>query len=390
MISVEEALDLVDQNVKENAVKEVPLKDALGLILAKDVHSTIDMPPFDQSAMDGYAVYYDENISTYTVIGEIPAGSSQQFNLKKGQAVRIFTGAAVPRSATTVVRQEDVKRNEDEISFTTAIQQNQNIRPQGEQIKKGDLALEAGTELTPAGIGFLASLGFSRAPVHPRPVISILVTGNELIKPGDPLEYGKIYESNALMLESAFRQFGFFDIRQIGVPDNYTQTVATIEATLQNTDLMVISGGISVGDYDYVGKALREIGVTEVFYKVKQKPGKPLFYGTFQDTNIFALPGNPASALTCFYLYVLPTLNKLTGGEFVGCHQAELPLTTKYEKKGKRAEFLKAYADDTYVSLLGAQSSAMLSSFAEANALVYIPEDVEVVEEGEFVLALLL
>ena len=390
MISVEEALDLVDQHINKSKPKAVPLREALGLILSKNVTSPIDMPPFHQSAMDGYAVHYHGDIDEYLVIGEVPAGSSEQFELKKGEAVRIFTGAAVPETANTVVRQETAMVQEEMVTFSKPIEIHQNIRFQGEQIKAGALALDEGMEVTPAAVGFLASLGLEHVEVYPRPKIGILITGNELISPGNPLEYGKVYESNAVMLEAAFRQFGFLDVRQISIPDNLDQTIATIEAALTNTDLLILSGGISVGDYDYVGTALHKIGVNEVFYKVKQKPGKPLYFGTYGEKLIFALPGNPAAALSCFYLYLLPTISKLTGGKFVGCQQTELPLFSTYEKKGNRAEFLKAYATETEVRILEGQSSAMLKSFAEANCLVYIPEDVEVVEEGEFVLVLVL
>ncbi|MEX1003711.1 MAG: gephyrin-like molybdotransferase Glp [Crocinitomicaceae bacterium] len=390
MIGVEEALDLVDQYVKKSPPKLVDLKEALGLLLTQDVKSPIDMPPFHQSAMDGYALHYSESVQQYTVLGEVAAGSSKQFDLKKGEAVRIFTGAAVPDSANTVVRQEDVIRTGNSIAFTTAIEPHQNIRYQGEQIKKGAVALEVGTELSPAGIGFLASLGIHQVEVSPRPKISILTTGNELIRPGDLLEYGKVYESNSVMLESAFRQFGFFDVRQIRIPDQYEQTVATIESCLIESDLLIISGGISVGDYDFVGKAVKAAGVKEVFYKVKQKPGKPLYFGHYKEKLIFALPGNPAAAMTSFYLYILPTLSKWIHGKFNGCSQRELPLFSTYEKKGNRAEFLKAFAFENEVRILDGQSSAMLRSFAQANALVYIPEDISIVEEGEFVLVLML
>lgn len=389
MISLEEALTLIEDHVNCATARKVPLMEALGSILAEDIKSPIDMPPFAQSAMDGYAVNYDESIVDYQVIGEIQAGSGELFELKAGEAVRIFTGAAVPDTATTVVRQEDVIQDGSKLTFS-AITQGINIRPKAEQIKLGDIAMEAGGELNPAAIGFIATLGMSEVATYPRPKIAVLTTGNELVKPGISLEHGKIYESNSMMLEAAFRFYGFRDLTQVYVPDVYEQTVSSIQAALTSSDIVVLSGGISVGDYDFVGKALTELGVNEIIYKVKQKPGKPFYFGKLGEKLIFALPGNPAAALTCFYLYILPTLNKMTGGDFEGCAKTELPIGSAYTRKAKRTEILKAFATDMEVEILDAQSSAMLSSFSRANALVIIPEDVEKVDKGDFVFTLLL
>ena len=389
MIQVEEALDLVEKFAIRADSKKVSLTESLGLILAEDVISPINMPPFNQSAMDGYAVNYDPAIENYVVLGEIQAGGSNQFVLDKGQAVRIFTGAAVPDSANMVVRQEDVSQIDQYITFTAPALQ-ANIRPKGEQIKQGENALHKGVEINPATIGFLATLGLSEVVVHPRPKVAILTTGNELIKPGEELAFGKIYESNSIMLEAAFHHYGFRDIEHVLVPDSYELTVDALRKSLNSVDMIILSGGISVGDYDFVQRALNELDVAQVFYKVNQKPGKPLYFGTYQKKLIFALPGNPAAALTSFYLYILPALNQITGGNFEGCVKTELPISTDYKKKGTRTEILKAFATDTEVKILGAQSSAMLSSFSEANALVVIPDDIPEVEEGDFVLTLLL
>lgn len=389
MISVQEALDLVEETVSISMPKKVPLLNCLGLILAEDIHSPIEMPPFDQSAMDGYAVNFDPSIETYKVVGEIQAGSGETHQLFAGEAVRIFTGAAVPESATTVVRQEDVVRVGDEISFT-AIKDNANIRPKGEQIQKGELAMEAGMELNPAAIGFIATLGITELLVYARPRIAIVTTGNELVKPGKELAHGQIYESNSIMLEAALKYFGFVEVEHYAVKDTYEGTVEALKSAVETCDLLIVSGGISVGDYDFVGKALNELDFEQVFYKVRQKPGKPLMFGTIGQKLVFALPGNPAAALTSFYMYILPSLNKLTGGGFEGCQRTELPLKDAYKRRANRTEILKAYASEMEVEILHSQSSAMLSSFSEANALVIVPEDKDEVEAGEFVLTLLL
>lgn len=389
MISVEEALDLVEKYCTRGEPKKVSLIEALGLILAEDITSAIDMPPFDQSAMDGYAVNYDPAVETYRLVGEIQAGSSVQIALSKGEAVRIFTGAAVPASANVVIRQEDVTKLGDQITFVPAAA-GANIRIKGEEIKTGEVVLNKGVEIQPGTVGLLATLGLTEVAVFPRPGVAILVTGNELAKPGAALSFGQVYESNSIMLEAAFHHYGFRDIQHISVPDDYEQTLAAIKGCLDTVDMIILSGGISVGDYDFVNRALTQLNVRQIFYKVNQKPGKPIYFGTLDKKHIFALPGNPAAALTSFYLYILPALNQITGGNFQGCVKTELPISTDYVKKGTRTEILKALATENEVKILGQQSSAMLSSFSEANALVVIPDDVDEVSAGDFVLTFLL
>lgn len=385
MITVEEALNLVESNLLELETKSLLTHEALDHVLGTDVLSPIDMPPFDQSAMDGYAVHYSETIDSYQLIGEIPAGSSEQFDLEEGQAVRIFTGAAVPKSANTVVKQEIVEREGNTIQFTEEVRANQNIRPAGEQIRTGNLALKAGTHINPAAVGFLTGLGITTIEVHPSPKIAILATGDELVKAGQPLAYGKIYESNSYMLSAGLNHYGYRNHEIQSVADDYEETKRKIEAALDEHDVLMLSGGISVGDYDFVGKALTELGVDRIFYKVKQKPGKPIFFGKMNQKYIFALPGNPAAAMTSFYTYVLPALNFLSGKGFQGLKESRALLNEDYYSKGDRAVFLKAHCEKGTASILEGQSSAMLKSFAEANALIYIPADQEQVSKGSAV-----
>lgn len=390
MISIDEAIQLVENNTSTCSPATVPVLEALGHVLSKDIHSSIDMPPFNQSAMDGYAANWDDSISAYTLIGEIPAGSGEIFELKKGDAVRIFTGAAVPDSANMVVKQEIVVVENGIVRFTEDVHLGMNIRPKGEQIKSGDLALKKGTLLTAGGIGFLATLGLTEVEVIKKPSICILTTGNELVKPGQELTHGKVYESNSIMLEAAFLGVGFTKIHHELIPDNYNATLQAVRNALEKCDLIVLSGGISVGEYDFVGKALNEIGVGQVFYKVNQKPGKPIYFGKHENKMIFALPGNPAAALTSFYTYIYPSLNKMIGRGFHGCRQVEYELTHDYIKKGDRSAILKAVACNGEVEILGAQSSAMLSSFANANALVIILSEIQEIKKGQKVRTLLL
>jgi len=298
MISIEEAIALVKKETKPLLKETVKsLEKAGGYKLFKDILSPINMPPFRQSAMDGYALHLHDSL-TYNLVGEIKAGDNLQPILKKGDAIRIFTGAAVPDTANAVMMQEKVISNGNSITIQNQINTNTNIRPEGEQVKKGELALPKNTKLTPAAIGYLSSLGIENVSVYKKPTIAIVVTGNELVEAGSALEYGQIYESNSKMLLSTLYSLKFYDVTIHKIEDDYTKTVSKLNEVINSNDLVLISGGISVGDYDFVGKALTELNVEEHFYKVKQKPGKPLFFGTKNNTHIFALPGNPAAALT--------------------------------------------------------------------------------------------
>ena len=215
-----------------------------------------------------------------------------------------------------------------------------NIRPLGEQVKKGGLALKEGTKLTPAAIGYLSSLGIKKVPVYKKPSIAIVTTGNELTEAGQP-KYGKIYESNSAMLKSAILNLGLETISIHKVEDDYDDTFKKLQDVLTRNDLVIITGGISVGDYDFVGRALKELDVKEVFYKVNQKPGKPLFFGKHEQTILFALPGNPAAALTCFYIYVQTALLKMTGKNF-NLNKVMATSRSNFFKNGDRPQFLKA------------------------------------------------
>lgn len=381
MITIEEALELVEHNLPEATTKHIPLADALDLILAEDVISPISMPPFRQSAMDGYAVAYKEGAS-YEIIGEVKAGDDHNPELKQGQGVRIFTGAAVPDSADTVIIQEHVTSDGQHITVHQTVSKNQNIRPKGEQNKQGAMALEKGNKLSPAAIGYLAGLGITQVTVFPKPTVAIITTGNELVSPGEPLPYGKIYESNGIMLSNALLKNDYQDVDIFKVKDDYQSTLNLFKDVINQFDVILISGGISVGDYDFVGKALKELDVQEIFYKVKQKPGKPLFFGKKDNKTIFALPGNPASTLSCFYIYVIPALAKLSGNSFEGLPRVKAKSLSNYEVKGDRSQFLKAFVSEGRVEILEGQSSAMLHTFAMANALVYVTPEESPIEIG--------
>lgn len=384
MISVSQAIKIITDSVPVNAVEQVSLKDMSNGVLASDVVANINMPPFRQSAMDGYALcIHDKEV--YTLIGEVKAGDNHEPVLEKGQAIRIFTGAPVPKTANAVVMQEKVVATNNIITLQNSVTKNANIRPVGEQITKGKIALKKGTKLTPAAVGYLSSLGVTTVSVYKKPKVAIAVTGNELVVPGNSLLHGQIYESNAIMLKTALSSVIQCSCTVNTIADVYENTKDTIESLLKTNDIVLLTGGISVGDYDFVGKALKALAVEEQFYKIKQKPGKPLFFGKKDNTYVFALPGNPAAALTCFYIYVYPLLQLIMGNK--NCH---LPTTkeksaTDFIKKGDRAQFLKAHFKNGKVNILEGQSSAMLQTYAIANAFVYVPEHQSNIAINDFV-----
>jgi molybdopterin molybdotransferase len=385
MISTKEALNRIEWAIKNIGIQTMQLKNSLGCFLAENILSPIDLPLFDQSAMDGYAIKLNEG-NKFKTIGEIQAGDdASNVSLENNHAIKIFTGAMCPDSADLVCRIEDITEEKSDIVVAIMPDRGANIRRKGEQIKQGELALKKGHLITPATIGFLANLGITEVSVVAPPKVAILSTGNELCPPGQKLPLGKIYESNSIMLEAALQQYHVELIKAKKTVDTLESTITSIADLLSQSDILIITGGISVGDYDYVAAALEENGVEQVFHKVSQKPGKPFYFGTKGGKLIFALPGNPAAVLTCFYIYVLPAIQKFKGGSFEGLPSVELVSSSKIEKTNAREQFLKAYALGNEVRILEGQSSAMLHTFAESNAIVYLPAHTKL-EVGEKVL----
>jgi molybdopterin molybdotransferase len=390
MISVKQAIDIVrDNSVSKHKSELKKVTEALSYVLYEDISSPINMPPFRQSAMDGYAVNLHDEL-TYTIIGEVKAGDNYHPVLKKGEAIRIFTGAPVPDAANAVIMQEKANVTNTTLTVDSSVVLNENIRPLGEQIIKNQIALKKETLLTPAAIAFITSLGITSVIVCKKPTIAIVVTGNELVAAGSPLAYGQIYESNTIMLTLTLKKLGYQNTTTYKVGDNYTETVNVLNEAITNHDVVLVSGGISVGDYDFVGKALQEIGVEQLFYKVKQKPGKPLFFGKKEDNVVFALPGNPAAALSCFYIYVYPALQKMSGHINFSLTKIKAKSLSNFIKKGDRPQFLKAIYQNDKVEILDGQNSSMLHTFALANAMVYVPETINTIKIDDNVEVILL
>ena len=388
LISVESAKSLVVEHCKTLKPVVIDLAKALHTVLADDVFAGINMPGFDQSAMDGYAFCFKdyEAGNTLTVVGESYAGSKELLPLQKNTATRIFTGAPVPPGADTVIMQEHTKRKGDELHIESPnLTCGLNVRKQGSEIQKGALALEAGTLLIPAAIGFLASVGITSVSVYGFPKISIITTGKELVQPGQPLAHGQVYESNSLTLKTALQQLQIPDVSVQWVDDDVDAMIAAVQHALTMSDLILISGGVSVGDYDYVVPALHACEVTTIFHKVKQRPGKPLYFGKKGDKIIFGLPGNPSSVLSCYYNYVLIAIQQLMHRSEPFIPIQQLPLENEFTKNTSLTHFLKGSYANGKVKHLTAQESFRLSSFALANCLIEIPEAVEQVNAGEMV-----
>lgn len=390
MISVNQAIQIISESINTNSeLVDIAVGRAISAVLANDVKSPINMPPFRQSAMDGYALnLYNEK--EYSLIGEVKAGDNENPILEPGEALRIFTGAPVPDTANAVIMQEKTSVLDSKLIIHSDVKSEENIRPMGEQVRKGYLALKKGTKLNPAAIAYLSTLGITKVNVIKKPKIAIVVTGNELAKSGHELQYGQIYESNAVMLKTALKQLGYDDVSIYQIEDDYEKTLMLLDNVILKNDVVLVSGGISVGDYDFVGKALNELKVDELFYKVKQKPGKPLYFGKKEGKVIFALPGNPAASLSCFYIYVLLALEKLSGNSNFQLNRVRAISKSDFTKIGERAQFLKAIYRNNEVEILDGQSSSMLHTFALSNALVYLSETSGSIKKNDKVEVILL
>lgn len=390
MVTYTQAIKLIKGVKPEKQIIETDIIHALNHVCAEDIFSPVNFPPFHQSAMDGYALGSINKVSTYTVINHVQAGdNAQNICLNTDEAVRIFTGAMIPGNTKAVVKQEDVSVTGGAISLNKKTNADENIRFLGEQTKEGSLVLKQNSTINSGTIGFLAMLGIFRIKVYKKPSIAIIATGNELVKQGGKIEPGKIFESNTYTLTAALNQFAYTSDSFV-VGDDQQKIIELAKSKIDNYDLILFTGGISVGDYDFVHEVLTGLGVGEIFYKVKQKPGKPIFFGKYQNKLIFALPGNPAAVLTSFYVYVVEALAVLTGSKKNQLYRRFLKLNESYVKPLNLTCFLKGKCMNDEVQILKDQSSAMLSSFVEADCLIILPEGKNEIFENELVEVILI
>ena len=317
MKDFDEALALVLGGIEPLEVENVPLPRAEGRVVAAEAHAAIDLPPFDRTAMDGFAVR-SADVSpgaSLRVIGDLAAGGETMV-IEPGTAARISTGAAIPDGADSVLKVEDTVVDGDIVTATASVKLGLHIRRRGEDVHAGDVLARPGDILTVPRLSALASAGVATVSVPRAPRVSLIVTGSELLPPGAPPEPGKIYESNSLVVTALVRAAGGEVTQQPPIPDDFDATKAAIEAGLES-DILIVSGGVSVGPHDHVKPAFEACGVEEVFWRVRIKPGKPLWFGRRGKTLVFGLPGNPLSAIVGTSIFVLPALRKLRGEENV-------------------------------------------------------------------------
>jgi molybdopterin molybdotransferase len=401
MINVDEARERVLATIDPTSQIAMPLLDALGLALAEDVRSEIDLPPFTNSAMDGFAVRSDdlrhasmEQPIRLKVIGRMLAGETAAITATPGTTLRIMTGAAVPAAFDAVIPFEEVAQiGPDEIVVSHPVAAGANIRPHGEDLRAGDLLVQPGETLTPVRIGLLAAAGIEQVRVHPRPKVAILSTGDELVAaPGDPLRPARIHDSNGPMLAALVQQAGGEVTGMSRIADDLPALHRWLE-NLEHVDLIISSGGISAGDSDHIRDLLASNLQLE-FWQVAMKPGKPLAFGRAGKTAWIALPGNPVAAAVAFWQFGHPALRKLGGHRHLDLPTVSVTLQDRIENRGGRSAFIRARVEFTVEGAIaaptGKSGSAMLGSLALANALVIVPESLEVAEPGTQLLAQLI
>lgn len=426
MWSVTEHLQDVLATVRPLEPIELQLLDAQGCVLVEDVTVPVSLPPFDNSSMDGYAVRVadvagagEEIPAVLTVVGDVAAGQGEQPDVGPGQAARIMTGAPMPPGAETVIPVEwtdgglgegpvsgmrahsaSPEGARGEVHVYRSAPAGAHVRAEGSDVQAGERALAAGTVLGPAQIALLAAIGRGTVRVRPRPRVVVLSTGSELIQPGEELATGQIYDSNSFALTAAARDAGAIAYRVGAVADDAETLRATIEDQLIRADLLVTTGGVSVGAYDVVKEALQSVGDEDgagggvEFRKLAMQPGKPQGFGTIgpEHTPLLALPGNPVSSYVSFELFVRPAIRTLMGVDDVHrpVTRAELTADKALTSPAGRRQFLRGQYADGKVRPVGGAGSHLVAALAQANALIVVPEEHESVEPGTQVEVVLL
>ncbi len=388
MIDYQQAINYIFQTIKPLAAVRVPLAEGLDRVLAEDVFSLLELPPADNSAMDGYAfAHAGLGDGFLTTIGFLPAGDHFSAFVNSGEAIRIMTGAPLPKGVDTVVPIEDTEQiSDNRVRLHKRLERGTNVRYQGEELKAGEKILCRGQQLDPAAIGMLASAGITDVCVFPAPRVAILSTGDELVELGETPDNGKIINSNAHLLAACLRQDGFFPI-QLGIAKDQP---GKLEACLRkglNADMLITTGGVSVGDRDLVQPTLIEIGLKKIFWQVATKPGKPTLFGTIAGQPVFGLPGNPAASAATYQLYARPALRMLAGHSQPFAPTLKVKLAVPLKAGGKRLHFLwgNLFIVDGELQFDPSQrqGSGQNRSAVGAQALFPLPIDSPALEAGD-------
>lgn len=386
MITPTQARKLIGRYAPSPKIETVSLSECLGCVLAADIQAPFPMPLADNAAMDGFVICSCDTRRAgkdhpiyLKISGTIRAGDSNPIRVTAGTVYRIMTGAFIPPGGDSVIAKEDVVVESNCLVLRRPVNKGRHIRFRSEEIKKGAVVLKRGLVLNAAAVGILASLGCGKISVYQKPKVSVLATGSELIAPGEKLQRGKIYDSNSWMVRAALAQMGVKPYLVITLRDEMRQVRSTIRKALRESDYLLLLGGVSVGDYDVVKEAMKQEGVETVFWKVKQKPGKPLYFGRKGQKNIFGLPGNPAAVFTCFYEYVYPALRQTMGFKNPGLRQTRVKPASACVSDPKRHLFLKAQIIKNKKcgvltgKILAYQGSHMLTSLSDAHGFIWVP-----------------
>lgn len=393
MISIARALEIVLASARPQPGEQVALQESLGRVLARDVIVPFDVPPFRNSQMDGFAVRASDLTGAGTgsprslrVCGDLPAGAAPRVAVGAGEAMRIMTGAPIPDGADAVVKIEDTETRGDAVEIRHAPREGEFIRPAGEDLRAGDRVLDRGRVLRPADLGLLASMGEPTVQVSIAPRVAILSTGDELQPLGQPLGPGQIYNSNAYALAAAVRDVGASPVVMPIVRDEPGKTRDAFLRAAQS-DVILSTGGVSVGDHDHVRPIMQEIGLEQRFWRVAQKPGKPLVFAESGSRLYFGLPGNPVSSLVCFFLYVAPVLRRMLGRVDAFPAAKDVVMTEDVGTARDLTELVRCriWSDDGIerAAPTGTQSSGALRSLALADGLVLSPPGIDRLRAGE-------
>jgi molybdopterin molybdotransferase len=376
LVTIEEAQRLIIERASPLAAEKVRLEEAAGRVLAEPARAVVDLPPFPSSAMDGFAVRAEDPPGRFPVVARIAAGAPAPRALEPGEAMAIATGGVVPEGADAVIPIEYVVEHDNEVGIPEPVAHGANVRPRGGDVHAGDVVVEPGTRLDAARLGALAASGIAEVACFARPRAAVVATGTELRSPGESLGPGEVYEANGLILATQLESAGAEVSRVPAVADDEAAHRAALERGLE-ADVLVTSGGVSVGPHDLVRRIEAELGVEEVFWRVSVKPGKPVAFGVRGSTLVFGLPGNPVSSLVAFELFVRPAVLALQGVADPLPRLEPGRLTVALRRNAERDELVRARSSegDEAVELepLTGQESHMIARAAAADALVLVP-----------------